>query len=58
MNNLAVAKPMPVVPPVMSAVFPLNRSMLSPVFICLEVLHTREYDTRSGNARGFVRFGN
>ena len=36
MNNLAVAKPKPVVPPVMCAVFPLNLSMLSPVFICLE----------------------
>jgi hypothetical protein len=29
-----------VVPPVISALFPLNLSMLSPVFICLEVLHT------------------
>jgi hypothetical protein len=58
MNNLAVAKPMPVVPPVISAVFPLNRSMLSPVFVCLEVLHTPEYDNHSGNARSFVRNGN
>jgi len=29
-----------VVPPVISAVFPLNLSMFSPVFICLEALHT------------------
>ena len=40
------------------AVFPLNLSMLSPVFICLEVLHTREYDNHSCNARSFVRNGN
>jgi hypothetical protein len=58
MNNLAVAKPMPVVPPVITAVFPLNRSMWSPVSLSLEVLHTLEYDTRSGNARSFVRKGN
>jgi hypothetical protein len=58
MNNLAVAKPMPVVPPVITAVFPLNRSMLSPVSLSLEVLHTRKYDTHSGNARRFVRYGN
>src|ERR1022692_392844 len=58
MNNLAVAKPMPVVPPVISALFPLNLSMFSPVFICFEALHTQEYDKHSGNARIFVRSGN
>jgi hypothetical protein len=58
MNNLAVAKPMPLVPPVISAIFPLNLSMLPPVFICLEVLHTREYDNHLGNASNFVRNGN
>ena len=32
--------------------------MLSPVFICFDVLHTREYDKHSCNARIFVRIGN
>ena len=35
------------------AVFPLNLSMLCPVFFRLELLQTREYDNHSGNARSF-----
>jgi hypothetical protein len=40
------------------AVFPLDLSMLSFVFIRLEVLQTREYDNHSDNARSFIRDGN
>jgi hypothetical protein len=40
------------------AVFPLNLSMLCPVFICLAALQTQEYDNHSDNARSFVRNGN
>ena len=56
MNDLAVVKPIPVVPPV-SSVFPLSLSTLSPVFICLEALHTEEYDHESYKAMSFVRDG-
>src|SRR5258708_28748118 len=31
---------------------------VSPVFICLAALHTREYDTNRRSARRFVRYGN
>src|SRR5260370_41658816 len=31
---------------------------VSPVFICLAALHTREYDTNRRNARSFVLHGN
>jgi hypothetical protein len=40
------------------AVFPLKLSMLSPLFICLEVLQTPEYDNHSGNTMSFVPNGN
>ena len=40
------------------AVFPWGLSMLSPVFICLEVLHTLKYDNHSCDARSFVLYGN
>jgi hypothetical protein len=35
------------------AVFPSNLSMLSPVFIRLEVLQTLEYDNHSDNGKEF-----
>jgi len=40
------------------AVFPLNLSMSSLVFIRLELLQTPEYVNRIGNAMTFVRYGN
>jgi hypothetical protein len=40
------------------AVFPLNLSLLSTMFICLAALHTLEYDNNRCNARSFVRNGN
>jgi len=40
------------------AVFPSNLFMLSPVFLCIAVLRTLEYDKNGDNARNFVRYGN